>query len=215
MTLLSPRWSKLIPCLPTLIHSLSNCEGLGLKSDQLQRSRMQANPLRARRLATIGIVRPSLHSWPCVFHRCRTLLFAVIPWRRKKMFIRRFFVALIVLSAPVAVRAEESCAMQSVKMLAEGQSEQLAAMFIDKGQPAMAPALKSLSAQVGALSAIQQVNEPRFKQHKRLSVGRASGAYAGSWVNADSELLGAVQVHIAQSSAARCELLALHVDFSR
>ncbi len=128
-------------------------------------------------------------------------------------FIRKLLVALSVLSAPLVVCAVESCAIQSSRLLSEGKSEQLSALF--KGQAVFAPELKRLSAQVGALSVVEQVTGPRFNQYKRLIVGKTSGEYVGSWVNANSELLGPIQLHVAQSSPVKCELLALYVDFAQ
>lgn len=117
------------------------------------------------------------------------------------------------MSAHLGVYAGQSCAILSSRLLSEGKSEQLSALF--KEPALLAPGLKNLSAQVGTLSAIEQVKETRFKQHKRISVGKTTGEYVGTWVNADSTLLGPVQLHIAQTSSVKCELLALHVDYAQ
>lgn len=126
---------------------------------------------------------------------------------------RKLFVALCVLSAPLVLYAAESCAIQSSRLLSEGKSEQLSAMF--EANPVSATELKRLSAQVGTLSALEQVTGPRFALHKRLSVGKMAGEYVGAWVNANSEFLGPIQLHVAQSSARECVLLALSVDFAQ
>lgn len=128
-------------------------------------------------------------------------------------YVRKLYVALSVLSVPLAACAAESCAIHASKLLSEGKSEQLSAMF--KRPPVFEQELKELSAKVGTLSAIEQVTGPRFKQNKRLNVGKTLGEYAGSWVNANSELLGPIQLHVAQSSPIKCELLALYVDFAQ
>lgn len=103
--------------------------------------------------------------------------------------------------------------MRAARLLSAGSSEQLAALFKSPG--GIAAELKALSAHVGSLSAIEQVQAPRFKQYQRLSVGRASDVYAGAWVNAESARLGPVQLHVAQTASGECALLALHVDHPR
>lgn len=112
--------------------------------------------------------------------------------------------------------AEETCGLKVAQLLATGQTEALAALF---NQPSdAAPALQHLAAQVGTLSALQEVTGPRFKTHRRLSVvpgpTAPSGPYTGHWVNGTSATQGEVQLHIATQAEAGCRVLALHVDFS-
>jgi hypothetical protein len=101
--------------------------------------------------------------------------------------------------------------MQSSRLLSEGKSEQLSAMF--KGPSVRAPELKELSTQIGTLSAIEPATGPRFTQHKRLSVGSTSGKFEGAWVNANSQILGSIQIQVDLSSSSKCELISLHVDY--
>lgn len=125
-----------------------------------------------------------------------------------------FLVGLITavfLFASSAASAEDSCAVSSIKLLAEGKREQLAARF--KSQPEVLAQLEGLAAKVGGISEIGLVNAPRFKEHMRIGVGKPGSSYVGAWVNAKAERLGDVQFHIAMSSKEECELLALYVDF--
>ena len=130
---------------------------------------------------------------------------------KRVSYSKKLLVTLSVLSAPFVVCAAESCAVQSSKLLSEGKSEQLSAKF--KGQLVRASQLEELSKKVGTLTAIEPATGPGFKQHKRLSVGTTSGKFEGSWVSAQSEILGSIQNQVYMSSSSRCELTALHVDF--
>lgn len=123
----------------------------------------------------------------------------------------RYALALaLCLSMPA--RAEESCGLRAARLLSAGQSEELSALFA--GQPGLTQALKQLADRAGALTELQEARSPRFKLHQRLSVGQAAGPYQGSWVNARSERLGEIQLHIAQQPGGSCALLALHLDYA-
>jgi hypothetical protein len=127
--------------------------------------------------------------------------------------LKQIGITLALAAIPCVAAAQESCAIRAARLLSTGETAQLAALF--KSPVHVAADLKALSTRAGALSALVQVQQPRFTQHQRLSAGRANGAYAGSWVNAESALLGPVQLHLAQPPSGACELLALHLDFSR
>lgn len=128
-----------------------------------------------------------------------------------RSFRSLYFVACFV--APFAVAAEESCAIRSIKLMADGKIEELSASF--KSSTSTASQLKEVSLVAGALSGIRLANSPKFKEHKRISVGKADSPYFGAWVDANSKNLGEIQFHIAMPSANKCELLALHMDFAK
>jgi hypothetical protein len=113
-----------------------------------------------------------------------------------------------------AALADESCGIQVAKLLSTGKVAALAELF--QGKADLALDLQHLVGTVGSLSSVEQVSGPRFKQHVRRSVGAMASEhtvlYEGSWVNATSEKLGAIQLHVAKAPDSKCSLLTLHVD---
>lgn len=124
--------------------------------------------------------------------------------------VYQFLTLVLIATLPLAAVATESCGEKAAHLLLEKQIEPLSAMFTD--QPNLQPALKEMIEKVGALSDVQEVSGPRFKQHRRMAVGRASGDYLGYWINAKSEKLGAVQFHVAQLPGSACTVLAIQLD---
>jgi hypothetical protein len=125
-------------------------------------------------------------------------------WTRTLTFVFAFM-------SPVAF-ADASCAVGSVKLVAEGKSELLAARF--ESQTEVLAQLKELSAKLGGLLGVEAAHAPRFKEFRRFSVGRSGPSYAGYWVNARSERLGDVQFHIAMAPQESCKLQALSLDYA-
>ncbi len=122
---------------------------------------------------------------------------------------RTIAIALACLMAGTA-QANESCALKVARLLSTGQIDTLSALFA--GTQDLEPALKAMAEQHGILSAVTEASGPRFKTHRRLSVGQTTGPYTGAWVNARSEKLGPIQLHLAQQQGSACTLLALHLD---
>jgi hypothetical protein len=120
------------------------------------------------------------------------------------------------LSWATAAHAGESCGMRAASLFAKGESQALAELF--SKDPGMLPELKNLAEQLGSLKHLKEVAKPRFATHRRLTVqpkpAPTSVNYAGYWIDADSEKLGAVQMHVAAAPGSACNLLALHVDFA-
>jgi hypothetical protein len=123
---------------------------------------------------------------------------------------RALTVVCLFLSA--SALADDSCALSSVKLMAEGKHELLAERF--NNQTAVVAQLKELTAKSGGLSGLELVNGPRFKEFRRFSVGIFEPSYTGYWVNATSERLGRVQFHVALAPQAKCELQALSLDYA-
>lgn len=122
---------------------------------------------------------------------------------------RTITIALACLMAGTA-QADESCGPKVARLLSTGQIETLSALFASPQN--LQAALQLMAEQLGALSAVTEVSAPRFQKHRRLSVGQTIGPYTGSWVNARSDKLGPVQLHLAQQAGSACTLLALHLD---
>jgi hypothetical protein len=122
-------------------------------------------------------------------------------------------ISLLMLSS-AAMADGSSCGKSAVQLLADGQVKEVAAMF---GQSPVEADLNGLLQVLGKISEIEVVNGPWFKSHKRLSVKAAGLAlaysYSGVWVNARSDKLGPVQLHIAVIDSATCKLAAIHVDY--
>jgi hypothetical protein len=80
--------------------------------------------------------------------------------------------------------ADDSCALSSVKLVAEGKHELLAVRF--KNPTTVVAQLKELTDKSGGLSGLELVNGPRFKEFRRFSVGISEPSYTGYWVNVTS-----------------------------
>jgi hypothetical protein len=130
--------------------------------------------------------------------------------------MRTTFLVSLLLSCTAAVHAEDSCGMRAAKLFASGESQALAKLF--PKDPGIVSELDAASAQLGPLKNLKEVSKPRFAAHRRLTVqpgpAPASLNYAGHWIDADSEKLGPVQLHLAADLGGACTLLALHVDFA-
>jgi hypothetical protein len=126
------------------------------------------------------------------------------------------FIFSLFLTWTAATHAEESCGMRAAKLFATGESQSLADLF--PKDPGILPELKALSAQLGPLKNLKEVAKPRFATHRRLTVqprpAPTSINYAGHWIDAESDKLGPVQLHVAADADNGCRLLALHVDFA-
>jgi hypothetical protein len=121
----------------------------------------------------------------------------------------------ILLSATsFAALADDSCGIEVAKLMSSGKAATLANLF--QGKTERTSELQQLIVKVGSLSAVEEVSGPRFQQFKRMSVGTnepgRTAKYLGFWVNATSEKLGAIQLHVAKVPESTCSLLALHVD---
>lgn len=118
------------------------------------------------------------------------------------------------LSFTVSAHANDSCGMRAAKLLAAGEPDSMAELFANDAK-ILVP-LKSLADQVGELKNLKEVSAPRFPKHKRLTVQAADSAksvnYIGYWINAESDKIGPVQLHVATASNEKCKLLALHID---
>ncbi|TXT34552.1 MAG: hypothetical protein FD135_5267 [Comamonadaceae bacterium] len=113
--------------------------------------------------------------------------------------------------------AKESCGIHAAGLLASGKTKELAALFANPSE--VAEPLQRLAASLGKVTGIQEATTARFAQHKRISIQSkdlpASYAYQGYWINADSESIGPLQFHIANTPDSDCRLSALHVDTAK
>jgi hypothetical protein len=123
----------------------------------------------------------------------------------------------VALLLSLSAYADDNCATRTAQLLAQGNVEQLAALFPDPLEVRL-PLTQLLNA-TGSISGIQEVASPGSRNHKRLSVQSTLSAqtskYEGFWVNLDSEKLGPSQLHIAKLPGTVCSLLAIHLDTPR
>lgn len=121
---------------------------------------------------------------------------------------------MLLCAVSFTAQADDSCGLRVAKLLSAGKAAPLAELF--QGRDELLPALQQLTEKVGPLSAVEEASGPRFKVHTRTSIGPgvpgSAGRYVGYWINANSEKMGAIQLHIAEAPESTCHLLALHVD---
>jgi hypothetical protein len=122
-----------------------------------------------------------------------------------------FITALLLCSRAVA---EESCAVRAGKLLASGQTAELAKWF-SKPDKRVADQLLAVASQIGPLTDLSEVAQPISGATTRVSIASsaqpATYSFFGSWASAKSERFGAIQIQAASESSADCKLLALHI----
>lgn len=110
--------------------------------------------------------------------------------------------------------ASDSCGLHAVGLLSSGKTKELAAMFAQPTE--VLEQLESMTASLGKISDIQETPKPRFATHKRISVKSkdlpTEYKYEGYWINAQSEIVGALQFQVGRASGSNCKLLVLHLD---
>jgi hypothetical protein len=130
------------------------------------------------------------------------------------MHIRYALWPIFLVAAASGAAAEESCGMHAVSLLAEGKTEELAALFTIQSE--VVEPLQRTVESLGKITNIKAASTARFARHKRISIQSKdlppSYKYQGYWINARSERLGALQFHIARAPESACRLLALHMD---
>ena len=104
--------------------------------------------------------------------------------------------------------------MRAIGLLAGGKTTELAALFANQSE--VVEPLQRLVESLGKVTNVQEASSARFSEHKRISIQvkdlPPSYKYQGYWINAHSETLGALQIHIARTPETACRLLALHMD---
>jgi hypothetical protein len=129
------------------------------------------------------------------------------------MLIRYALWAIILVAGTSAAVAEESCGMHAVRLLAGGQTKELAALFATPSE--LVEPLQRMADRLGRVTNLQEVPTARFAQHQRISIESKDfrpSNYQGYWINARSEALGALQFHIARAPESACQLLAIQLD---
>jgi hypothetical protein len=110
--------------------------------------------------------------------------------------------------------AQESCGLTVGRLIADGKTKELAALFTNPAK--VVDSLKRVTDSLGKVTDMQQVSTPRFDKFTRISVRSTdllpSEKYEGYWIDAHSQTLGPLQFHIARKLESDCEILALHVD---
>lgn len=125
---------------------------------------------------------------------------------------------LVVLLASLAISspalADESCATRAARLLAQGQTAELAAWF-QGSDASVSQGLVHLAQDLGRLDEVTplaQLSEGRTRQLKVSAPGLASDySFQGSWAAARSQHLGRVEVQASVAPGAGCTLLALQV----
>jgi hypothetical protein len=129
--------------------------------------------------------------------------------------MRTPLLAFLLLSLGTATAAQGTCATRVAQLVSDGESATLAALF-RQGDGGTRRQAEELSAKAGRLSALADTTQPRFSQSVRLSVlapqPPASYVHRSLRVNADSAMLGPVQLHLAVQPETDCTLLALHLE---
>jgi hypothetical protein len=130
------------------------------------------------------------------------------------MLTRNTLLSICLIAGSSAAVAEASCGLQAVNFLANGQTQELAALFADPAQ--VVEPLQKVAKALGKMTDIQEASTARDGRHLRISVQSknlpTSYSYQGSWIRARSEALGELQFHMAQTQESTCRLLALHID---
>jgi hypothetical protein len=110
--------------------------------------------------------------------------------------------------------AQESCGLKVGRLIADGKTKELAALFANPAK--VVNSLLRVTGSLGKVTDIQLVSTPRFEKFTRISVRSTdlptSEKYEGYWINAHSRALGPLQFHVARKLETDCEILALHVD---
>lgn len=119
------------------------------------------------------------------------------------------------LALPVAAQAQNACALRVAQLVSEGENATLVGLFrsADAGTRRQ---VEDLSAKAGRLSALAEASQPRFTQSTRHSAfaPQLPSAYGfrSLRVNAESAMLGPVQLQLAVQPETDCTLLALHLE---
>lgn len=129
--------------------------------------------------------------------------------------MRTPLLASLLLSLGTAAAAQGACATRVAQLVSDGESSTLAGLF-RQGDAGTRRQVEDLSAKTGRLSALAEASQPRFAQGSRWSVHAPSGSGAYGQrslrVNAESAMLGPVQLHLAVQPETDCTLLALLLE---
>lgn len=126
----------------------------------------------------------------------------------------RKLAAIAVLTLSFAAHAADSCAVQAVRLISQGKTEELQAWF--KAPTAeVAQGLRQVAAELGRIDRVSALPHQSTGSSIRTSIASfglpPKYSFDGSWATAASEKIGRVEFQASVEQGSSCKLLALHV----
>lgn len=127
--------------------------------------------------------------------------------------MRKLLMLSVLGACGLAHAAHETCGMQATRLLQAGDVAGLARMF---NEPDAAQAsIATLRQKLGDISQAEAASKPRFAgRHLQLKAGALPRelTYRADWINAESTLLGPIQLEYIALQDQPCRLRAVLVD---